>query len=195
MKRIFDFLSSLTGVLVLSPVFLIIAITIKIDSRGSVIFKQKRVGRHEKEFYIYKFRTMSQGAEKQGPLITLGDHDNRITKMGHFLRKYKLDELPQLFNVLFGTMSLVGPRPEVKKYVNLYNKKEKEVLNIKPGITDLASLEFRNESELLNEQKNAEEYYIKKIMPAKLKLNLDYIQNRSFGYDIKIIIKTIFKII
>lgn len=191
-KRIFDFIASLLGCIILIPVFAIIAILIKLDSKGPVFFKQKRVGEYGKEFEILKYRTMVVDAEKLGKQITVGN-DCRITKIGRFLRKYKLDELPQLFNVLKGDMSLVGPRPEVPKYVSLYNEEERAVLNVKPGITDFASIEYRDENEILGSVENPEEYYINIIMKHKLQLNLKYINNNNLFLDIKIILKTLLK--
>lgn len=193
-KRIFDIVFSLIGLIILIPVFLIISIIIKLDSKGPVFFKQVRIGRNGGEFRIYKFRTMVTDAEKKGMQITT-ERDKRITRVGYILRKYKLDELPQLINVLIGDMSFVGPRPEVPKYVELYNDSQKAVLKLKPGITDIASIEYRNESKLLGESDNPEKIYIEEIMPAKLRLNMEYIRNISVFYDVKLIIKTIFKII
>jgi len=191
MKRLFDIILSLPGLIVLAPIFLIIGIAIKIDSKGGVFYKQIRVGKNNKDFIIYKFRTMLINADKLG-LLTIGDNDPRITKAGYYLRKYKIDEWPQLFNVLLGNMSFVGPRPEVRKYVNYYNAKQKQVLNYKPGITDLASITYRNESAILKNQQNPEDYYIKKILPEKIEINLAYIKQRSLLKDIKVIIKTVF---
>lgn len=191
-KRIFDFIASFFGCIILIPIFIIIAILIKLDSKGPIFFKQKRVGQYGKEFEILKYRTMIVDAEKVGKQITVGN-DSRITRIGKFLRKYKLDELPQLFNVLIGDMSLVGPRPEVPKYVKLYNEKEREVLNVKPGITDFASIEYRDENEILGTVENPEEYYINVIMKHKLQLNLKYISSNNIFLDIKIILKTLLK--
>ena len=193
-KRIFDFVVSLVGVIVISPILLIVAIAIKIDSKGNVLFLQKRVGKNEKPFYIYKFRTMVTDAEKLGKQITVGN-DNRITKVGAFLRKYKIDELPQLLNVVKGDMSLVGPRPEVPRYVELYSEEEKKVLNVRPGITDLASLRYKDENDILGKVENPEEYYINVIMKDKLKLNLEYIEKSNILLDISLIFKTIIKCI
>ena len=192
LKRGFDFIVSLIGCIVLMPIYILIAILIKIDSRGPIFFKQKRVGQYGKIFKILKYRTMVVDAENIGKQITVGD-DKRITKIGKFLRKYKLDELPQLFNVLKGEMSLVGPRPEVPKYVELYNYEEKKVLNVKPGITDFASIEYRDENEILGKVDNPEEYYINVIMKHKLELNLKYINNNNIFIDINIILKTLMK--
>lgn len=191
-KRIFDFLASLVGIIVISPILLVVAISIKIDSKGNVFFLQKRIGKNGVPFYIYKFRTMVSDAEKLGKQITVGK-DNRITKVGAFLRKYKIDELPQLFNVLNGDMSLVGPRPEVPKYVELYTEEEKRVLEVRPGITDLASLRYRDENDILGKVDNPEEYYINVIMKDKLKLNLEYIKKSNLIFDVSLILKTIIK--
>lgn len=193
-KRIFDFIVSLFGVIIISPILLIVAIAIKIDSKGDVLFLQKRVGRKGRPFYIYKFRTMVTDAEKLGKQITVGK-DNRITKVGDFLRKYKIDELPQLINVVKGDMSLVGPRPEVPRYVELYTEEERKVLDIRPGITDLASLRYKDENEILGKVENPEEYYINVIMKDKLKLNLEYIEKSNIIFDISLIFKTIIKCI
>ncbi|EOR24643.1 sugar transferase [Clostridium sartagoforme AAU1] len=191
-KRIFDFLASMLGILILSPVLLIVAIAIKIDSKGNILFLQKRIGRNGIPFYIYKFRTMVSDAEKLGKQITVGK-DNRITNVGSILRKYKIDELPQLFNVLKGDMSLVGPRPEVPKYVQMYTESERKVLEVRPGITDLASLRYKDENDILGKVDNPEEYYINVIMKDKLKLNLEYIEKSNLIFDISLIFKTIIK--
>ena len=193
-KRCFDILISVLGLIVLSPLFIIILLLIRLESKGNPLFKQLRVGKNRKPFYMYKFRSMSENAEKSG-FITVGNNDNRITGMGHILRKYKLDELPQLINVLTGEMSLVGPRPEVQKYVDIYTSEQLNVLSVKPGITDYASIEYSNESELLAATSNPEQLYTQEILPAKLTLNLKYIQEQSFFTDFKIILKTVFKII
>lgn len=193
-KRIFDLICSTLGLIILSPVLIVIAIKIKTDSNGPVFFKQIRVGEKNREFKILKFRTMVVDAEKLGRQITVGN-DNRITKIGAFLRKYKLDELPQLINVFKGDMSLVGPRPEVPRYVKLYNEEQKKVLEVKPGITDLASIRYRDENELLGEAENPDEFYINTIMPDKLALNLEYISKNNVFLDIYIILKTIIKCI
>ncbi|WP_459479343.1 sugar transferase [Clostridium saccharoperbutylacetonicum] len=193
-KRIFDLICSTLGLIVLSPVLLVIAIRIKTGSDGPVFFKQIRVGEGSKEFEILKFRTMVVDAEKLGRQITVGN-DSRITKIGAFLRKYKLDELPQLINVFKGDMSLVGPRPEVPRYVKLYNEEQIRVLEVKPGITDLASIRYRDENDLLGEVENPDEFYINTIMPDKLALNLEYINKNNIFLDIYIILKTIIKCI
>jgi len=191
-KRIFDLVCSTLGLIVLSPVFIFISIRIKSGSDGPIFFKQIRVGERSKEFEILKFRTMVVDAEKLGRQITVGN-DSRITKIGAFLRKYKLDELPQLINVFKGDMSLVGPRPEVPRYVKLYNEEQRKVLEVKPGITDLASIRYRDENELLGEAENPDEFYINTIMPDKLALNLEYIRRNNIFLDIYIILKTIIK--
>lgn len=191
-KRIFDLICSTLGLIVLSPVLIVIAIKIKLGSDGPVFFKQIRVGENNREFEILKFRTMVVDAEKLGRQITVGN-DSRITKIGGFLRKYKLDELPQLINVFKGDMSLVGPRPEVPRYVKLYNEEQRKVLEVKPGITDLASIRYRDENELLGKAENPDEFYINTIMPDKLALNLEYINKNNVFIDIYIIIKTIIK--
>lgn len=193
-KRLFDIFFSLIGLIILSIPFLIISVIISIDSKGGVFYKQVRVGKNGIDFNLLKFRSMAIDSDKAG-LLTVGGRDNRITKIGYTLRKYKIDELPQLINVLFGDMSLVGPRPEVRKYVELYNSDQKRVLSVKPGITDYASIEYRNENELLGKAENPEELYINEIMPAKLKLNLKYIEEQGLGTDFKIIFRTIVKII
>jgi len=162
-------------------------------STGGIFYIQTRVGKNGKDFFLFKFRTMHTGSDKKG-LLTVGARDSRITRTGFFLRKYKLDELPQLFNVLFGSMSLVGPRPEVRKYVEIYNDEQKKVLGVKPGITDYASIEYVNENEILAKSENPEETYIREIMPDKLQLNLKYIREKSFLTDLKIIFRTLTKI-
>lgn len=194
MKRIADILFSLLGLLVLLPVFVVIAIVIALDSKGGVFFLQTRVGKNNIDFKLFKFRTMRVDAESKGQL-TIGGRDNRITKAGYFLRRYKLDELPQLLNVLLGDMSLVGPRPEVRKYVDMYTSEQLQVLSVKPGITDYASIKYADESELLAKAENPEQFYIQTVMPDKLAINLQYIKNRSFGADIAILFKTIGKIL
>lgn len=194
LKRIFDIFFSFIGLAILLPFFIIIGLLLVIDSPGGVFYKQARVGKNNIDFYLFKFRSMRTGADKKG-LLTVGGRDSRITRMGYFIRKYKIDELPQLLNVFLGDMSLVGPRPEVPKYVDLYNEKQKQVLSVKPGITDYASIEYSNENELLGKVENPEQVYIDEIMPAKLKLNLKYIEEQGISTDLKIIFKTIGKII
>jgi len=189
-KRAFDILFSFIGIITFSPAFLLIAVFIKADTNGPIFYKQIRVGKNNKDFLLYKFRTMNAGSDKEG-LLTVGSKDARITKTGHFLRRYKLDELPQLINVLKGEMSFVGPRPEVRKYVALYNEEQKRVLKSRPGITDVASIEYKNENELLENKLNPEEFYVKEVMPDKLRMNLTYINDRSFFKDIKVILNTL----
>ncbi len=194
-KRIFDLFWVIPGLLLLSPILLLTALWIKIDSPGPVFFKQVRVGKNRKEFKVFKFRTMVPDAEKLGLKITVGG-DARITRSGHFLRKYKLDELPQLFNVLFGDMSLVGPRPEVPEYVDLYPDDVRDkVLSVQPGITDLASLEYKDENELLKDAVNPRETYIHEIMPRKLDYYMQYVDQRTLWFDFNIILRTIIAII
>ena len=194
LKRLFDIICSLTGIIILLPVFIIIALLIVMDSKGGIFYRQVRVGKNNKDFFLLKFRTMQTGSDKKG-LLTVGSKDSRVTRMGYYLRKYKLDELPQLFNVLFGSMSLVGPRPEVRKYVDLYNTEQQKVLLAKPGITDYASIEYANENEILAKATNPEQTYITEIMPHKLSLNLKYIHEQGLITDIKIIFRTIGKIV
>lgn len=194
MKRIFDILASGFGLLVLSPIFLIMAIWIKLDSNGPVFYRQVRVGRHNKDFRIFKFRSMRVGSDK-GSLVTIGGRDPRITRSGYFIRKFKLDELPQLINVFVGDMSLVGPRPEVRHYVDYWTEEQMHVLDVRPGITDPASIKFRNENELLETAEDPEKYYIEVIMQEKIKLYLEYVEKTSFWYDIKLIFKTFWVII
>ena len=193
-KRFFDIIFSGIGILFLLPIFFILAILVKLESKGPIIFKQIRVGKNNVDFKLFKFRSMYLDAEKRGQL-TVGMKDPRITKMGYFLRKYKLDELPQLFNVFIGDMSLVGPRPEVRKYVDYYTPEQQKVLTVRPGITDYASIKFINENELLAKAENPEEFYITDIMPQKLKLNLQYIENPSLFKDIQLIVTNLLKII
>ena len=194
MKRMFDILASGFGLLILSPLFLILAVWIPLDSPGPVFYRQTRVGRGGRDFRIFKFRTMRVGADK-GSLVTIGGRDPRVTRAGSFLRRLKLDELPQLINVLVGDMSLVGPRPEVRKYVDLYTPEQLHVLDVRPGMTDAASIKYRNESELLGQAEDPEDYYIHVVMPDKLAINLDYVRHHSFRGDIQLIFKTIWKVI
>lgn len=194
LKRIFDFTISFIFLILLSPAFLIIALFIKADSKGPILYLQKRVGLNGSDFSIFKFRSMHVNADKRG-LLTIGGRDPRVTRVGYVLRKYKLDELPQLINVLMGTMSLVGPRPEVRKYVAQYNQKQLKVLTVKPGITDYASIEYANENELLSRSNHPEKTYLEEIMPAKLLLNLKYIHEKSFFIDLMIIYRTVLKIL
>lgn len=190
MKRLFDVLACSLALIVLLPLELGIALCIVLDSRGGVLYRQNRVGKDDKDFSLLKFRTMRPRADQNGPLITVGA-DDRITRSGRFLRKYKLDELPQLFNIVKGDMSIVGPRPEVRKYVDLYSERQRKVLSVRPGLTDYASIEYISESELLAQSPDPEKTYVEEIMPAKLELNLKYIENQSLMEDIKLIFKTL----
>jgi lipopolysaccharide/colanic/teichoic acid biosynthesis glycosyltransferase len=193
-KRIFDIIFSLIGLLLLSPLFLMIAIFIKIDSKGNILFTQIRVGKNEKLFYIHKFRTMVVNAENLGLKITVG-FDSRITRFGNFLRKFKLDELPQLWDILVGNMSFVGPRPEVLEYVNYYPPELKEkIFSVRPGITDYASILMIDESELLLNTVNPREYYINKVLPYKLNYAIKYIDNMNILLDIRLIFLTIIRV-
>ena len=194
MKRSFDVLMSGLGLLVLSPLFLVLAVWIKLDSPGPVFYRQVRVGRFNKDFRIFKFRSMRVGADK-GSLITVGGHDPRITRSGYFIRKFKLDELPQLINVFVGDMSLVGPRPEVRRYVDLYTPEQMHVLDVRPGVTDMASIRYRNENELLETAADPDKYYVEVIMQDKLRLNLEYVEKRSFLFDLKLIFQTFYTIV
>lgn len=194
MKRTFDVVASAIGLICLSPLFLVMAVWIKCDSRGPVFYRQSRVGRGGKDFLLYKFRSMYLDADKQG-LITVGGRDPRVTPSGYYIRKYKLDEFPQLINVLKGDMSLVGPRPEVRKYVAMYTDEQMHVLDVRPGITDMASIRYRNENEILAGVDNPEEYYIQVIMPDKLRMNLEYVKNQSLTHDIRLIGQTIKEIL
>lgn len=194
MKRVFDIIASGLGLLVLSPLFLVIAVWVKLDSPGPVFYKQVRVGRNNKDFYLYKFRSMRVGSDKKG-LITVGGRDPRVTRSGYYIRKYKLDEFPQLINVFKGDMSLVGPRPEVRKYIDLYTPEQMHVLDVRPGITDLASIRYRNENELLEQASDPDQYYQEVVMQDKLRINLEYVRNHSFFGDIALIFKTFLTII
>lgn len=189
MKRLFDLIASGLGLICLSPVFLIVAIWIKCDSKGPVFYRQVRVGRYNRDFRIFKFRSMRVGSDK-GSLVTIGGRDPRVTRSGYFIRKFKIDELPQLINVFIGDMSLVGPRPEVRHYVNFWTPEQMHVLDVRPGITDPASIKFRNENELLEQAEDPEKYYIEVVMQEKLQLYLDYVQQASFYYDLKLIFQT-----
>jgi len=194
MKRIFDVIASGLGLIVLSPLFLILAIWIEMDSKGPVFYRQVRVGYKNKDFRIFKFRSMRVGADK-GSLVTIGGHDPRVTKSGYFIRKFKFDELPQLINVFIGDMSLVGPRPEVRHYVDYWTPEQMHVLDVRPGITDPASIKFRNENELMEKADDPEKYYIEVIMQEKIKLYLEYVEKHSFMYDLGLIFKTFFVIV
>ena len=194
MIRFFDFILSLVGLVVLALIFIVLAIWIKIDSKGPVFYKQVRVGQNGIDFGLFKFRSMVVDADKKG-LITVGGRDPRITRSGYFIRKYKLDELPQLINVLVGDMSLVGPRPEVRKYVDLYTDEQQKVLSVKPGITDYASIEYMDENEILGKSSDPEKTYIEEIMPEKIKYNMKYINNKNLFEYFKIILLTVLKIV
>jgi lipopolysaccharide/colanic/teichoic acid biosynthesis glycosyltransferase len=193
MIRFFDILFSFFGLILLLPVFLVIAIAITIDSRGGVFYLQERAGKNSRYFNLIKFRTMRSGSDKHGGL-TIGNNDSRITRTGLILRRYKLDELPQLYNVLKGEMSIVGPRPELRKYVELYTIDQKKVLNVRPGITDIASMEYIDENEILGASSDPEKTYINEIMPAKLELNQKFIEDQSLGNYFRIIGLTLRKI-
>ncbi len=192
--RIFDLIFSFIGILFFSPISLIIYFLICLGSKGGGFYKQIRVGKNNKDFYIYKFRSMYINSENSG-LITIGEKDPRITKIGYFIRKYKLDEIPQLINVIKGDMSIVGPRPEVRKYVNIYTNKQKKILTTKPGITDYASINFINENELLNKSINPEKLYINFFLNEKINYNMIYIQNYGLKEYFKIILLTLRNII
>jgi EPS_sugtrans: exopolysaccharide biosynthesis polyprenyl glycosylphosphotransferase len=194
MIRFLDFIFSLLGIILLFPVFLVLYFTVRLESKGGGFYKQLRVGRGGTDFYVYKFRSMRIGADKQG-LITVGGRDSRITRIGHFIRKYKLDELPQLFNVLKGDMSIVGPRPEVRKYVELYTEEQWKVLSVRPGITDYASIEYVDENTILGQAEDADKAYVEQILPDKICYNMKYIEHRSVREYFKIIFLTIWSII
>lgn len=194
MKRLFDILVSLLVLILFLPVGILISMAIICESRGGVFYRQVRVGKNGKSFRLWKFRTMRVDADKLGKL-TVGMRDSRITKVGYFIRKSKLDEFPQFINVFLGQMSVVGPRPEVQEYVDLYTREQREVLTVKPGITDYASLEYFTENELLGKSENPRETYIQEIMPAKIELNKKYIANPTLGQDIKIMWLTFLKMV
>lgn len=189
MKRLFDIVCSLLALVILLVPFLLIALLIKLDSDGPVFYLQERIGRGGSGFQLFKLRTMRVGADK-GQVITVGERDARITRIGYFLRKFKLDELPQLINVLKGEMSLVGPRPELRKFTDLYTDEQRKVLSIRPGITDLASIRFRNENELLEGKADPIDFYVREILPVKLAMNLEYVNNQSVWKDIRILFLT-----
>ncbi len=189
MKRAFDILMSGLGLIALGPLFVILAVWIKADSEGPVFYRQTRVGLKNRDFRIFKFRTMRRGADRQG-LITVGGRDPRVTRSGYYIRRYKLDELPQLINVFIGDMSLVGPRPEVRKYVDMYTAEQMRVLDVRPGITSLASIRYRDENELLAASENPDDTYINKVMPDKLAIDLEYVRDAGLLSDIRLILKT-----
>jgi lipopolysaccharide/colanic/teichoic acid biosynthesis glycosyltransferase len=190
LKRVFDIFFSIFALLIFLPFGLLLAFIITLESRGGVFYRQERIGQFGKPFKLLKFRSMRTGADKNG-LLTVGMNDSRITKSGLFIRKYKLDEMPQFINVLMGAMSIVGPRPEVKKYVDLYTEEQRQILNMKPGITDYASLEYFKENEILGKATNPEEAYIREVMPHKIQLNQKYLNNPTIANDLKIIFLTI----
>ena len=194
MIRFFDILFSIIGLVLLSPLFTVLYLLIRIESQGGGFYSQKRIGKNGKPFKLFKFRSMRIGSDKKG-LITIGEKDNRITKTGFILRKYKLDELPQLWNVFIGDMSLVGPRPEVKKYTDLYTEEQKQVLQVRPGITDWASIKYVDENKILGESKDPDDAYVNLIMPNKIKLNMVYIQHQTLGEYFKIIFTTFKEIV
>lgn len=194
MKRLFDIIASGLGLLVLSPLFVILAIWIKTDSKGPVFYRQTRVGRGNKDFRLYKFRSMRPDSDKLG-LITVGGRDPRVTRSGYYIRKYKLDEFPQLINVFIGDMSLVGPRPEVRKYVDMYTIEQMRVLSVRPGITSLASIRYRNENDILAATDDPDRCYIEQVMPDKLAIDLEYVDRATLWNDIKLIFSTFREII
>lgn len=194
MKRFLDIIFSGLGLICLSPLFVFLALWVKLDSPGPVFYRQVRVGRNNRDFKLYKFRSMRVGSDRKS-LITVGGHDPRVTYSGYYIRKYKLDELPQLINVFLGDMSLVGPRPEVRRYVDMYTDEQMHVLDVRPGITDMASIYYRNENELLEKANNPEKYYREVIMQDKLRINLEYVRNHSVIGDFRMILKTLFVVI
>ena len=189
MKRLCDIVLSAVGLLCLSPLLLVVALWVKVDSAGPIFYRQLRVGRYNTDFRIYKFRSMYTDSDKRG-LITIGGHDPRVTRAGYYIRKLKLDELPQLINVFVGDMSFVGPRPEVRKYVDMYTPEQLHVLDVRPGITDAASIKYRNENDILARQANPERYYIDVVMQDKLRINLEYVAHNSLLEDLKLIFET-----
>lgn len=194
MIRFCDIVLSCLGLLLLTPLFVVVAVWIVIDNPGPVFYRQMRVGKDGKDFGLLKFRSMRIGADKES-LITIGEHDSRITRAGYYIRKYKLDELPQLWNVLTGDMSLVGPRPEVRRYVDMYTDEQRQVLTVRPGITDYASIEYIDENRMLAQAEDPDRTYIEEIMPAKIALNMRYIKHQTLGEYMKIIFLTLAKII
>lgn len=194
MKRAFDVIASGLGLLFLSPLFLFLAVWIKCDSKGPVFYRQTRVGKGNRDFRLFKFRSMRPDSDKLG-LITVGGHDPRVTRSGYYIRKYKLDEFPQLINVFRGDMSLVGPRPEVRKYVDMYTPEQMTVLNVRPGITSLASIRYRNENDILAAADDPDRCYIEQVMPDKLAIDLEYVRHASLWNDIKLIFSTFREII
>ena len=189
MIRLFDIFFSALGLIILFPFFIVFYLLIRIESKGGAFYIQERIGKNGKPFGLYKFRSMRVGSDAEG-LLTVGEHDNRITRIGYVLRKTKIDELPQLLNVLKGDMSLVGPRPEVRKYTDMYTDEQRKVLCVRPGITDYASIEYVNENELLSKADDPERMYIEKVMPDKIKLNMKYLEHYTVGEYFKIIFLT-----
>ena len=194
MKRLFDIIASGLGLVCLSPLFAVLAVWIKCDSPGPVFYRQVRVGRGNKDFRIFKFRSMRPDSDSLG-LITVGGRDPRVTRSGYYIRKYKLDEFPQLINVFLGDMSLVGPRPEVRKYVDMYTPEQMHVLDVRPGITSLASLRYRNENELLAQADDPDRCYVEKVMPDKLAIDLEYVPKANLLTDIRLIFATLASIV
>ncbi len=194
MTRFCDIVFSFIGLLLLSPLFLLVALWIVLDDPGPIFYRQQRVGKEGRDFGLLKFRSMRVGADKQS-LITIGDRDPRVTRAGYYIRRYKLDELPQLWNVLIGDMSIVGPRPEVRRYVDLYTEEQRRVLSVRPGITDYASIKYIDENRLLAQSSDPDKTYIEEIMPAKIALNMRYINHPTLGEYVRIIAKTFAKII
>lgn len=190
MIRLLDIFFSFLGILILSPLFLVLYLAVRLESKGGGFYYQTRVGKDDRDFKVYKFRSMYVGADKKG-LITVGGRDPRITKVGYFIRTYKLDELPQLFNVLIGDMSVVGPRPEVRKYVDLYSAEQRKVLNVRPGITDYASIEYVDENRILGKAEDPDQAYIELIMPDKIRYNMKYINRRTVTEYFRIVFLTI----
>ncbi len=189
MIRLFDIFFSALGLIILFPFFIVFYLLIRIESKGGAFYIQERIGKNGKPFGLYKFRSMRVGSDAEG-LLTVGERDNRITRIGYVLRKTKIDELPQLLNVLKGDMSLVGPRPEVRKYTDMYTDEQRKVLCVRPGITDYASIEYVNENELLSKADDPERMYIEKVMPDKIKLNMKYLEHYTVGEYFKIIFLT-----
>ena len=194
LKRLFDILASLILLIILSPLFIIFSIIIKLDSKGPIMFKQNRVTENGRIFKIFKFRTMVENADKNGSQVTV-ENDNRVTKIGKFLRKFRLDEIPQLINILIGDMSFVGTRPEVPKYVELYTDEMKATLLMKAGVTSLASIKFKDEEKLLQMDGNIDKIYIENILPQKMQYNLEYLKRFNFFYDIKLMFMTLFAVV
>jgi lipopolysaccharide/colanic/teichoic acid biosynthesis glycosyltransferase len=189
-KRLFDVCGSLVGLVLLLPVFIAVAALIKMDSRGPVFFRQERIGKGFEPFFIYKFRTMVHNQTNNGRLITVGD-DPRITRVGRFLRRTKIDELPQLINVLKGDMTFVGPRPEVRRFVELFRPDYEEILQCRPGVTDIASLKYQDEANLIGQFENPEEAYVKTILPDKIRLAKEYTRRSSLMFDLAVILRTL----